>query len=145
MNECSESPLLIDIRDACRLISIGKTKLYELVRDPNNQLPIIKIGNRTLLHRADVEHFIEQLRTRAHGQSAAATPSPGQKFPQPARATRSTEPSTPNNNRANTGKSNASTRLERLPRSTANGDGHSRSSAAPRRRLVKKGRTRPSD
>lgn len=43
----SSPPILVTIPEACRLIGIGRTRLYELIRA--QQIDGVKIGKRTLI------------------------------------------------------------------------------------------------
>lgn len=49
-------PLAYSIRDASRVSSIGKTRLYELIN--SGQLKFTKIGKRTLVVAASLRHLI---------------------------------------------------------------------------------------
>lgn len=51
---------LIDVAAACQTLSIGRTKIYELIGD--GQLELVKIGRRTLVTVTSVEQFIEESR-----------------------------------------------------------------------------------
>jgi excisionase family DNA binding protein len=138
MKKHSSSQLLIDVPEACRQLSIGKTTFYELVRDPENELPLIKINNRTLLHHADVERFAERLRADAHRRSATTLTS-APKFP--SRERTATEPSGAIRNRASSdlaarmkGPSDANVTRDERPRT---------STARPeqtRKRIIRKNR-----
>jgi excisionase family DNA binding protein len=50
-----ERGVLLRIEAAAILLGIGRTKMYELIR--RGQIPVVRIGRRTLVHRADLEHF----------------------------------------------------------------------------------------
>lgn len=54
-------PILVTIPEACRLIGIGRTRLYELIRE--QRIEGVKIGKRTLIRYASLEalaHFEQQ-------------------------------------------------------------------------------------
>jgi excisionase family DNA binding protein len=53
------NPLLYSIGDSCRLIGIGRTKLYELIA--SGEIPIRKIGKKTLVAAADLHRWAERL------------------------------------------------------------------------------------
>ncbi len=50
-------PLAYSIADACRVSSIGRTKLYELIG--TGQLESRRIGGRTLIPAASLRRLIE--------------------------------------------------------------------------------------
>jgi excisionase family DNA binding protein len=51
--------LLYSINDCCRLASVGRTKLYELIA--NGEIPVRKIGRKTLIAAPDLLDWIERL------------------------------------------------------------------------------------
>lgn len=55
MNQKSTEALALPISDAARLLGIGKTKLFDLVR--TGALPAVRLGGRTLILREDLEAF----------------------------------------------------------------------------------------
>lgn len=52
----SALPLAVRIREACRLTGIGRSKLYELIRD--GEIAVIKVGAMTLISAAELERFL---------------------------------------------------------------------------------------
>lgn len=50
-------PLAYSIADACRVSSIGKTRLYELINE--GRLKTRKVGKRTLIPAASLRALIE--------------------------------------------------------------------------------------
>lgn len=50
-------PISYSVREAARIIGLGKTKLYELIKA--GRLPIVKIGDRTLVRRCDLEALLD--------------------------------------------------------------------------------------
>lgn len=50
-------PLAYSIRDACRLTSLGRTRLYQLIGE--GTLEVRKIGKRTLIPAASLRALIE--------------------------------------------------------------------------------------
>ena len=57
-----EPPLpiaLLNIRAACQRLGIGRSRVYELLRD--GELRAVKLGARTLVTSDSVENFIERL------------------------------------------------------------------------------------
>lgn len=50
------------INEAAAASGIGRTKIYELVR--SGELPLVKIGARTLIRRADLEAMLTRHLTR---------------------------------------------------------------------------------
>jgi excisionase family DNA binding protein len=51
--------LLYTISQCCRLAAIGRTKFYELVA--NGDIPVRKVGKKTLVAAADLKRWAEQL------------------------------------------------------------------------------------
>jgi excisionase family DNA binding protein len=51
--------LLLTIPQCCRLAAIGRTKFYELVA--RGEIPIRKIGKKSLVAAADLKCWAEQL------------------------------------------------------------------------------------
>lgn len=56
-----ERGVLLRIESAALMIGIGRTKMYELIR--RREIPVVRIGRRTLVHRDDLEHFAQALRS----------------------------------------------------------------------------------
>ena len=48
----------MSISDWCQWSGIGKTKTYELIGD--GFLPVVKLGNKTLIRRSDGEALLER-------------------------------------------------------------------------------------
>ena len=57
MNSLSPDPLAYSEADACRVSSIGKTRLYALAKE--GRLEMRKIGGRTLIPAASLRALIE--------------------------------------------------------------------------------------
>jgi excisionase family DNA binding protein len=53
--------LLYTIDQCCRLAAIGRTKFYELVG--SGEIPVRKVGKRTLVAAADLKRWAEGLPT----------------------------------------------------------------------------------
>lgn len=53
----SLEPLAYSVSEACRVTSIGRTRLYALIAE--GQLQVRKIGNRTLIPAASLRALIE--------------------------------------------------------------------------------------
>jgi excisionase family DNA binding protein len=51
--------LLYTVSQCCRMTTIGRTKFYELVA--SGQIPVRKIGKKTLVAAADLRDFVSQL------------------------------------------------------------------------------------
>lgn len=49
--------------EAARMLSIGKTRLYEMIR--TKDIPVIKIGRRTLIRVRDIEAFLDRQQAEA--------------------------------------------------------------------------------
>ncbi len=54
------APLCVRVRDAARMIGIGRTKFYELIG--NGEVEVIKVGNATLIPTASLAAFVERQR-----------------------------------------------------------------------------------
>lgn len=52
----------LSIAQTARILGIGRSTLYNLIKD--GQLPIRKLGKRTLILREDLELFIASLPTK---------------------------------------------------------------------------------
>jgi len=50
-------PLAYSVADACRVSSIGRTRLYALIKE--GQLEVRKIGKRTLIPAASLRRLID--------------------------------------------------------------------------------------
>ncbi len=55
--------LAYSVDEAAELLGIGRTLAYELIRE--KRLVSLKLGNRRLIARADLEAFVETLRGEA--------------------------------------------------------------------------------
>lgn len=51
------SPRLVSIKDACRILGIGQTKVYELIAE--GLLQTVPIGSRRLITMASIDALIE--------------------------------------------------------------------------------------
>lgn len=51
-------PLLVSMREAARLLGIGNTRTFQLVKE--GDLAHVKIGNRTLIPLAELKSFIAE-------------------------------------------------------------------------------------
>ncbi|MDP8252602.1 helix-turn-helix domain-containing protein [Pseudochrobactrum saccharolyticum] len=52
----------LSIAQTARILGIGRSTLYNLIKD--GQLPIRKLGKRTLILREDLDQFIASLPTK---------------------------------------------------------------------------------
>lgn len=52
----------LSIAQTTRMLGIGRSTLYNLIKD--GQLPIRKLGKRTLILREDLDQFIASLPTK---------------------------------------------------------------------------------
>ena len=57
MNTVTPAPIAYSIADACRVSSIGRTKLYALIS--SQELEVRRIGGRTLVIAASLRRLIE--------------------------------------------------------------------------------------
>ena len=53
-------PIAYRIPDALTVSGIGRTKMFELIKD--GEIESVHVGRRTLIVAASLEHFIERLR-----------------------------------------------------------------------------------
>lgn len=51
-------PLLVSIPETCRLLSLGRTSVYELIEA--GDLRVIRVGRRVLVPTAELDRVIEQ-------------------------------------------------------------------------------------
>lgn len=56
----SLDPLVVRIPDACRLLGVGRSKLYELIA--GGKIEAVKIGANRLILLASVKAFVEACR-----------------------------------------------------------------------------------
>jgi excisionase family DNA binding protein len=56
-------PLNVSIPEAARIIGCGRSKLYEIIS--TNELPVIKLGRRSLVPVAALRAFVEAKMTEA--------------------------------------------------------------------------------
>lgn len=54
--------VLLRVEAAAILLGIGRTTMYELIR--RRDIPVVRIGRRTLVHRDDLERFARAQRDR---------------------------------------------------------------------------------
>lgn len=52
--------ILLRVETAAVLLGIGRTKVYALIK--RGRIPTVRIGRRTLIHRADLERFAQAQR-----------------------------------------------------------------------------------
>jgi excisionase family DNA binding protein len=57
-NTLNAEPLLYNVRKAVAMLGISRGLLYGFMRD--GRLPYVKMGNRTLFRRRDLELFVDQ-------------------------------------------------------------------------------------
>ena len=53
-----EESLLLNVRDGARLLSVSRSRVYELVH--TRQIPSVRLGKRILIPRATLARFIEE-------------------------------------------------------------------------------------
>ncbi|MEP7223036.1 MAG: helix-turn-helix domain-containing protein [Novosphingobium sp.] len=58
MNTFSPEPLAYSVADACRVSTIGRTRLYALINE--GRLEVRKIGKRTLIPAASLRRLIDE-------------------------------------------------------------------------------------
>jgi excisionase family DNA binding protein len=54
-----DQKLFYTISESCRLLSVGKTKLYELIA--SGEIPLRKIGKKSLVAAADLKRWADRL------------------------------------------------------------------------------------
>lgn len=54
-------PISVTVRDACSLIGVGRTKLYELIG--NGQIEAIRIGGRRLVKVSSIRALVDEAST----------------------------------------------------------------------------------
>jgi len=52
----TEPPLLVGVREAARVLGLGRDTAYQLVRE--GRLRAVRVGRRVLVPRAELEAFI---------------------------------------------------------------------------------------
>jgi excisionase family DNA binding protein len=52
-------PITVRVPDACRMLGIGRSKLYELIAE--GEIPTLKLGSATLLPVAGIRAFVARL------------------------------------------------------------------------------------
>jgi excisionase family DNA binding protein len=57
-----ERGVLLRVEAAAILLGIGRTKMYDLIG--RGEIPVVRIGRRTLIHRNDLEQFAQERRNR---------------------------------------------------------------------------------
>lgn len=57
MREHDSAPLARTIPDACKLLSLSRTTIYQLIAD--GQIRSFKVGSRTLIPDEDLRKFVE--------------------------------------------------------------------------------------
>jgi excisionase family DNA binding protein len=60
--------LLLGVGDAMRALSVGRTKLYELIA--SGEIELVKIGSKSCITVASLNEFVERLRVQAHEKAA---------------------------------------------------------------------------
>ena len=56
----SPEPICVKINDAARMISVGRTKRYELIA--TNQIEVVKLGKSTRVTTASLRALVTRLR-----------------------------------------------------------------------------------
>jgi excisionase family DNA binding protein len=84
VGEASDYVALFDRAGACRALSIGMTKLKELIRD--GELETVRIGDRVLIPRAVVDEYVDRLRAQNGAPNGHAKPARAARRPRSASA-----------------------------------------------------------
>ena len=58
MDDRNSLPLLVSINEAARIVGLGRSKTYELIK--TNELRLIKVGARSLVAMSDLQRFVEE-------------------------------------------------------------------------------------
>ena len=61
-------PLSVTVRDACKIVGIGPTKLYELIGA--KRVETVRIGRRTLVTTASLRRLVDPRASGASGERA---------------------------------------------------------------------------
>jgi excisionase family DNA binding protein len=56
------SPLAVSVTQGAKAIGVSRSKFYELLK--KGELPLIKIGSRSLVRIADIEQLLASLASR---------------------------------------------------------------------------------
>ena len=56
--EQQKESLLLNVRDSARLLSVSRSRAYELVH--SRQIPSVRLGKRILIPRAPLTRFVEE-------------------------------------------------------------------------------------
>jgi len=56
------TPLAVNPTKGAKVLGVSRSKFYELLKD--GELPLIKIGSRSLVRIADIENLLASLATR---------------------------------------------------------------------------------
>lgn len=59
--------LLLPIPDACEVIGIGRTTLYELVDD--QEIVLVKVGRRSFITAESLAEYVDRLKAAAVGDA----------------------------------------------------------------------------
>ena len=57
-NQPTLEPLTVVVSEACRIMGIGRTRLYSLIKD--GRLDIVKIGRRTLIRYDSLKRLADE-------------------------------------------------------------------------------------
>ncbi len=79
-----DTPLLVAVPDAARLLGIGTTLAWDLVR--SGDIPSVKLGRRVLVPRAALEHLAHPHVSGPDQEPVADTDSSGPLIPMPRRS-----------------------------------------------------------
>ena len=58
MDNCNNPPLLVSINEAARIVGLGRSKFYTIIKQ--NELRLIKVGARSLVAMSDLQRFVEE-------------------------------------------------------------------------------------
>jgi len=59
-HEETPQPLLLNIDQACKVLCLGKTKIYELIADKDLPLPVLYIGRAPRFPYRALQQWIEE-------------------------------------------------------------------------------------
>jgi excisionase family DNA binding protein len=68
-------PALVKIEPACRYLDVGRSKLYELIRE--GKLEAVKIGKSARVTTASLKRFVESLPASPGGSPIKRADAPG--------------------------------------------------------------------
>jgi len=66
MKDYSPEAIAVTINDACRILGLGRSKIYDEINA--GRLPVRKAGQRTLIRMSDLRAYIDSLPSGGPGE-----------------------------------------------------------------------------